>query len=154
MVVGIRGPCSRHQYDIYYMPARARRIMRLNPDNDSLSSVGDDLGEGEWKYSGTVVGSDDYVYGIPYYAERIIKFDPTNPDTAYTVGGEGDRWKGFRCGNGVLAGDGYIYAVNDSGQVLKVGTTRNNYNWIGDPIYSGSGEWWGDAIIGVDKCIY
>jgi hypothetical protein len=27
---------------IYYMPSSARRIMRLNPDNDSLSSVGDD----------------------------------------------------------------------------------------------------------------
>jgi hypothetical protein len=32
--------------NIYYMPFCARRIMRLNPDNDSLSSVGDDLGRG------------------------------------------------------------------------------------------------------------
>ena len=58
---------------IYYMPADARRIMKLNPDNDSLSSVGDDLGGGGDKYRGTVVGSDDYVYGIPDEDTRIIK---------------------------------------------------------------------------------
>jgi hypothetical protein len=62
---------------IYYMPYNALRIMRLNPDNDTLSSVGDDLGEGGFKYRGTVVGNeDDCVYNIPYIATRIVKFDP------------------------------------------------------------------------------
>jgi hypothetical protein len=139
---------------IYYMPSDAHRIMRLNPDNDSLSSVGDDLGEGEWKYSGTVVGNDDFVYGIPKGAKRIIKFDPTNPDTTSTVGEEAEEW--FYCGNGVLAGDGYIYAANWYGQVLKVDTTSNNYTLIGDRIYSGRfiRAGWGDSIVGADKCIY
>jgi hypothetical protein len=50
---------------IYYMPSAACRIMRLNPDNDTLSSVGDDLGGRRFKYSGTVVGNDDCLYGIP-----------------------------------------------------------------------------------------
>jgi hypothetical protein len=133
--------------NIYYMPACARRIMRLNPDNDSLSNVGDDLGEGEDKYSGTVVGNHDYVYGIPNYAKRIIKFDPTNPDTTSTVGGEGR----FRCRNGVLGGGGDIYAANRYGQVLKVDTANSDYTWLGDPLSSGG---WGDPIVGVDKCIY
>jgi hypothetical protein len=138
--------------NIYYMPCSARRIMRLNPDNDSLSSVGDDLGQGVYKYFGTVVGSDDFVYGIPKLATRIIKFDPSNPDTTSTVGEKARLW--FFCGNGVLAGDGYIYAANGVGQVLKVDATRNNYTWIGDPIYSGEVVGWGDPIVGVDKCIY
>ena len=110
---------------IYYMPSHARRIMRLNPDNDSLSSVGDDLGQGEGKYWGTVVGNNDRVYGIPYIATCIIKFDPTSPDITYTVGKE--DVKGFKCANGVLGGDGYIYAANWHGQVLKVDTVNNNY---------------------------
>jgi hypothetical protein len=135
---------------IYYMPCNARRIMRLIPDNDTLSSVGDDLGHGWWKYSGTVVGNDDCVYGIPSLATRIIKFDPTNPDTTSNVGGASEEG----CGNGVLGGDGYIYAANAVGQVLKVDATHNNYIWIGDPINSGAGLGWGDPIIGADKCIY
>jgi hypothetical protein len=129
--------------NIYYMPFCARRIMRLNPDNDSLSSVGDDLGEEEYKYSGTVVANDDFVYGIPEDATCILKFDPSNPDTTSTVGEEAEE--AFRCG---------IYAANDEGQVLKIATTINNYTWIGDPIYSAYGEGWGDAIVGADKCIY
>jgi hypothetical protein len=138
--------------NIYYMPSNARRIMRLNPDNDSLSSVGDDLGWGYAKYMGTVVGNDDCLYGIPYTAKRIVKFDPSNPDTTYTVGEEAENC--FWCGNGALAGDDYIYAVNSTGQVLKVDITRNNYTWIGDRIYSGNRPRWGDPIVGVDKCIY
>ena len=141
--------------NIYYMPYCARRIMRLNPDNDTLSSVGEDLGEEYCKYYGTVVGNDDYVYGIPNWSTRIIKFDTTNPDTTSTVGEEAE--KSFECGNGVLAGNGYIYAVNDLGQVLQIDITSSGcYTWIGDPIYSkdGDGTGWGDAIVGVDKCIY
>jgi len=136
---------------IYYMPFDARRIMRLNPDNDSLSSVGDDLGEHWCKYIGTVVGNDNCVFGLPLEATNIVKFDPTNPDTTSTVGEEAE--KAVDCGNGVLAGDGYIYAANSSGQVLKVDTANNNYTWIGDPIY-GYGTGWGDPIVGANKCIY
>ena len=44
-------------------------------------------GSREFKYRGTVVGKDDCVYGIPDRAKRIVKFDPTNPDTTSTVGG-------------------------------------------------------------------
>jgi hypothetical protein len=138
--------------NIYYMPYNARRIMKLNPDNDTLSSVGDDLGIGYGKYIGTVVGKDDCLCGIPYDNTHIIKFDPTNSDTTHTVGEEA-RF-GFECGNGVLAGDGYIYSVNRFGQVLKVDSTTNNYTWIGDQILSGFELGWGDPIVGADKCIY
>jgi hypothetical protein len=137
---------------IYYMPYFARRVMKLNPGNDSLSSVGDDLGEDEGKYSGTVVGNDDFVYGIPDCATRIVEYNPATTDTT-TVGRA--AWEGFFCGgNGVLAGDGDIYSVNHSGQVLKVDTTNGNYTWIGDKIAEFVGQGWGDPIIGVDKCIY
>jgi hypothetical protein len=75
--------------NIHYMPDSAHRIMRLNPDNISLSSVGDNLGEQRGKYRGTVVGNDNCVYGIPDEATSIVKFDPTKPDTTSTGGGGG-----------------------------------------------------------------
>ena len=102
------------------MPSRARRIMRPNPDNDTLSSVGDDLGRG-YKYGGTVVGNDDCVYGIPNEATRIVKYNPADPDTTSIVGEEVVEG-GFYCGNGVLGGDGFIYAANPFGQVLQIDT--------------------------------
>jgi hypothetical protein len=89
-------------------------------------------------------------FWIPYVT-RIVKFDPANPDTTPTVGEKAEE--SFECGNGVLGCDGYIYAANLGGQVLKVDTTHNNYTWIGDRIYL-RGPGWGDPIIGVDKCIY
>jgi hypothetical protein len=109
---------------------------------------------GEFKYthSGTVVGNDDFLYGIPFDTTRIVKFDPTNPDTTSTVGEE-DK-EDFEVWNGVLAGDGDIYAANWYGQVLQIDSTSNNYTWIGDPIYSEAGEGWGDPVVGADKCIY
>jgi hypothetical protein len=100
-----------------------------------------------------VVGNDDFVYGIPYRATHIIKFDPANPDTTSSVGEEAEEL--FRCDTkGVLARDGYIYSVNMYGQVLQIDTASSDYTWIGDPIYSGYGVGWGDPIVGVDKCIY
>jgi hypothetical protein len=142
--------------NIYYMPYNARRIMKLNPDNDSLSSVGDDLGEDGFKYVGTVVGNDDCLYSIPDEVTRIINFDPANPVTTSNVGEEAELHELFECGNGVFGCDGYIYAVNRYGQILQIDTTSNNYTWIGDRIYSGYGgtTGWGDPIIGVDQCIY
>ncbi len=91
------------------------------------------------------------MYSIPHETTPIVKFDPTNPDITSTVGEEAEE--GFYCGNCVLAGDGDIYAANGAGQVLKVDTASNNYTWIGDKIDS-IGREWGDAIVGVDKCIY
>ena len=58
-----------------------------------------------------MVGNDDCVYGIPYWATHILKFDPANPDTTSTVGEESEEE--LYGGNGVLGGDGYIYAVHD-----------------------------------------
>jgi hypothetical protein len=55
-----------------------------------------------------------------------------------TVGEETEE--GFYCGNGVLVlgGDGYIYAANRYGQVLKIDVmTNSDYTWIGNEIYSG-----------------
>ena len=44
---------------IYFIPGDARRIMKLDPNNnDAISSVRDELGDGEYKYNGTIVDID------------------------------------------------------------------------------------------------
>ena len=139
---------------IYFMPANANRIMKLDPNNgDAMSSVGDDLGDGRHKYVGTVVGIDGCVYGIPEYSKRIVKYDPINDITSY-AGEEAN--KEFHCsGNGVLARDGCIYATFGAGRVLKIDTTNNSHCSVGNTVQSDpDGFGWGDAILGIDGCIY
>eukprot|EP00554_Chaetoceros_debilis_P016314 CAMPEP_0194126960 /NCGR_PEP_ID=MMETSP0150-20130528/60266_1 /TAXON_ID=122233 /ORGANISM="Chaetoceros debilis, Strain MM31A-1" /LENGTH=284 /DNA_ID=CAMNT_0038820851 /DNA_START=490 /DNA_END=1343 /DNA_ORIENTATION=+ len=122
--------------------------MRLNPDNDSLSSVGDDQGGEFNKYSGTVVGKDDCLYNIPSEATCIVKFDLNNPDTTSTVGEKGGR-EFEQCGNGVLSDDGYNYYMG-AGQILQVDTASNDGRGfvqqvqMEDPKYISRGKSWRD----------
>ena len=142
---------------IYFMPfIKARRIMKLDPNNnDAMSSVGDDLGGGDWKYIGTVVGIDGCVYGIPYRSKRIIKYDPIN-DVTSIVGDEADDY--FFCSaGGAIGRDGCIYAFANGG-VLKIDTANNNNShcFVGNSTQSDHGNAgdMGDAILGIDGCIY
>ena len=135
---------------IYFMPSSARRIMKLDPKNgDAMTSVGDDLGGGGSKYSGTVVGIDGCVYGIPFECNRIVKYDPINDTTSF-VGEETDEY--FYCSGGAMGRDGYIYVFARKGdRVLKIDTANNSHSYVGSSVQSGP---WGDAVLGIDGCIY
>ena len=150
---------------IYFMPTRARRIMKLDPNNnDAMSSVGDDLGSNGSKYSGTVVGIDGCVYGIPFNSNRIPKYDPINEITSF-VGEEADE--ALKCeGDGALGRDDCIYALAKDDRVLKIDTTNNSHGFVGNSVDSDHhpvlledwgdvvGPGWGDTILGIDGCVY
>ena len=95
--------------------------MKLDPSNsDAMSSVGDSSRSiGQFcKYSGTVVGIDGCVYGIPYKVSPIVKYDPMNDVTSFMIGTEADKY--LNCsGDGVLGRDGCIYAVDGDEKVLE-----------------------------------
>ena len=139
---------------IYCVPLDARRIMKLDPNNnDTMTSVEDDLGRGEDKCNGTIVGIDECVYGILYDSKRILKYDPINYITSFV--GEEDE-EDFDCrGDGVLRRDGCIYALNNAGRILKIDTTNNSHCFSiqldRDEEYGWS---WIDPILGIDGCIY
>ena len=129
--------------------------MKLDPNNnDAISSVGDDLGNGVFKYTGMVVGIDGCVYGIPCYSKRVIKYDPINDITSF-VGEEDDEY--FMCGgNGVLGRDECIYALAGGDQALKMDTTNNSHCFVGNTVESDHADsnGRGDGILGIDGCIY
>ena len=141
---------------IYFMPSCARRIMKLDPNNnDAISSVGNYLGDGVMKYYGTVVGIDRCLYGIPCDSKHIPKYDPINDKTSF-VGEEAD--KPFYCtSDGALGKDGCIYAMTQKDMILKIDTTNHSHCFVGDTVESDHNiclQGWGDAILGIDGCIY
>ncbi len=139
---------------IYFIPHFAKRILRLNPEDETVTSVGDDLGGSlyVYKYLGFVCGIDDCLYGIPFASQRIIKFNPENQSTSF-LGIE--SIKNFMCGNGVLGRDGCIYACSMFGDVVKIDTANETYNYVGQRVDSSHEDrGWGDPILGIDGTIY
>ena len=60
--------------------------VKFDPENESVASVGEDLGEGCEKYENTVLGTNGWLYGIPDCSNRIVRFNPADQTTS-TVGG-------------------------------------------------------------------
>ena len=84
--------------------------------------MGDQL-PGEDKWMNGVLAADGNIYGIPYSATQVLRFDP-RAQQATRVGdqlpdGE-SKWMG-----GVLAADGDIYGIPwDATQVLSVAVVK------------------------------
>ena len=101
---------------------------------------------------GIVVGIDGCLYGIPFSSKRIVKFNPIDQTTSF-VGKEAQEK--FMCGNGVLGRDGYIYAANTFGHVLRIDTVNNSYDFVGGAVMtSHKDKRWGEPVLGIDGCIY
>ena len=141
---------------IYFMPYDARRIMKLDPNNnDAMTSVGDDVYY-RGTFVGTVVGIDGCIYGIPGGSRRIVKYDPINDVTSY-VGKPHNP--SFSCvGNGILGMDGCIYGATTctNMRALKINTTNNSYCFVGNIAELDQDDAWTyvDAVLGIDGCIY
>ena len=143
---------------IYFVPYNARSILKLDPEDDSLSSVGDHLGGNvEGKYIGTVIGgNDDCLYGVPNDSHRIVRFNPLNQEISF-VGEDADEF--FSCiGGGVLGRDGHIYAVSfftttRSARILKIDIVNNTWSFVGNNMFQFSINNV-NVILGNDGCIY
>ena len=124
----------------------------VGPNNNAaISSVGDDLGEGSYKYIGTVVGIDGCVCGITDDTYRIVKFDPINDTTSF-VGKKVDSK--FLCnGDGALGTDGCICAGRQDGRIMKINTHNDPHCDVGNSIDRGI-TIYSDTILGIDGCIY
>jgi hypothetical protein len=62
------------------IPYDARRVVKFNPLGKSLTEIGPDLGEGEFKWTRGVIANNVRIYCIPRCAEHMLKIN-TNDGT-------------------------------------------------------------------------
>ena len=115
----------------------------------SVGRVGDQLpGDGKWR--GGVLAADGNIYGIPYNATQVLRFDPRTQQ-ATLVGDElpgGYKWRG-----GVLAADGNIYGIPcNATQVLRFDPRTQQATLVGAELPGGA-KWYG-GVLAADGNIY
>eukprot|EP00964_Phaeocystis_antarctica_P150462 scaffold117875_cov60-Phaeocystis_antarctica.AAC.1 len=119
-------------------------------DCDGASDDSSDGGSGDYKWSGGVLAADGNIYGIPYYATQVLRFDPRTQQ-ATLVGDElpGDgKWHG-----GVLAADGNIYGTpSNATQVLRFDPRTQQATLVGGEL-PGDHKWFG-GVLAADGNIY
>jgi len=137
---------------VYCMPSCARRILRFDTINETISCVGRDMGDGDFKFNGTVVGNDGCIYGIPSHDTQVVKYDPMDMSTTFIGSNLGDlEWKWI---GGIKAPDsGNIYLVpSESDHIHCINTSEQSVSRVGE-VLEGDYKWDGGAI-GEDGYLY
>ena len=145
---------------IYFLPATARNILKLDPSNDTLSLVGREFDQhliDGVKFRGTIAAKNGYIYGVPDESMHVIRFNPMNQNISYV--GEDFSGEYFLCADGGAIGrDGHVYTFcRLYYQVMKIDTEKNLWSLFGNR----PDESWRRrapssvcAMLGSDGCIY
>ena len=109
--------------------------MRMN--NAITTLVGEEL-EGEDKWRGTLAAPNGSVYGIPFKAGRVSKFNPLDKSMTH-IGPDfgdvlGDGWKWRR---GAITDSGIIYCPpgDENHGILKIDTNTDNVTELEEDFY-------------------
>jgi hypothetical protein len=143
--------------NVYFMPFNGNSIIRYNVSSQAitrmpLSGFGGVSGvSGTQKFTSTVMGADQKIYGIPYdqTCNVVLVYDPA-ANTAFTTNyGVTTFTQDDKFHAGALGSDGRIYmAPYNSSQIVAINTDPNsaqyntaaNVNWGTGP-YGSSYSW-------------
>jgi len=59
----------------YGIPYNARRVVKFNPLDKSMTEIGPDLGDGGAKWMCGVLANTGIIYCAPFHADHILKID-------------------------------------------------------------------------------
>ena len=145
---------------IYGIPARARRVVKFNPIDKSMTHIGPDFGDDEYKWMRGAMTDSGIIYCVPRSHRGILKID-TNTDNVTEL----DRNLLPELGNEMwlscaAAPDGCIYCMpTNARRILKIDPKNEDAMssvgdvLVGGGIANGFHKYIG-TVIGIDGCVY
>ena len=151
-----KGTLAAPNSSIYGIPFDARRVMKVDPVNKSITHIGPDLGD-ELKWCDGAITDSCVIYCVPIDDRGILKID-TNTDTVTELdadllpeqGADEDMWESC-----AAALDGCIYCIPcHACLVMKIYPNNNDaMSSVGDDLGYEGGMYRG-TIVGIDGCVY
>jgi len=141
-----------HDGYVYAMPCNAKEILRINTTTDETTTI-EGLNLEDYKYSGTVLGDDLCIYGVPYKpGNPVVRYDP-KADTSILIDIEGGVIEGCSLCLKVPH-DGSIWTIpNDDSEILVIDLPKRTATKVNpDNMYMG-GQLSGGTV-GEDGNIY
>ena len=140
---------------IYGIPCSARRVIKFNPLDKSMTHIGPDLGSG-YKWTRCAMTDSGVIYCTPCGRRRgILKID-SNTDTVTVLDfnllpGQG-RCTWLSC---AAALDGCIYFMPYmASRIIKLDPNNNDaISSVGDYLGLGNDKYVG-TVVGIDGCVY
>lgn len=149
------GAVNHDKTAIFAIPSHSRWVLKITPDfpsrgKEKVETIGGLRLPGNYKYLRAILGQDNMIYGVPCFAKKVLKIDPSTSElTEFGTLPEGDwMWHG-----GAIAPCGTIFGVPCNAEsVLKICPKSQTVSLIGD-VPKGRTKWYG-ALLGRDGCVY
>jgi hypothetical protein len=139
---------------LYGIPCNARRVVKFNPLDKSMTEIGPDLGEGEYKWRCGVLANNSSIYCAPFRADHVLKIDMIQ-GTVETLDNVrlpeigNDLWK-----SGALASDNSIYYMPyHARRIMRLNPDNDSLSSVGDDLV-GRGWKYSGTVVGNDDCVY
>mgnify|MGYP002631720197 CR=1 FL=1 len=136
---------------MYFPPLNGNRIFRLSIGDETMESVGPELGDAahQMQFSVGLFGVDGAFYMVPYCASDVIRYDiyANEIEKIGSFPTSGDwKWRGAASGM-----DGNIYGIPDCvGQVLRIDVMAHTVSTFGSDLKAYAGG----VLFPTDGCIY
>lgn len=136
---------------LYGIPSRARRVLQLHVEDNSIQEIGPDLGD-EWnKFHRGIKAENGSIYCISSDAMCFLKITPRESQVAEVIVIKYDHTPWEYCWTeGALAKDGCIY-YDGGGHILKFDPKNSGFlSLVGEYIYYD----YDSAFLRKDECLY
>jgi hypothetical protein len=138
----------------YGIPFNARRVVKFNPLDKSLTEIGPDLGEGGYKWRCGVRANTGDIYCAPYCANHILKIDPIQGTVETLDDVELPETGNFLWSSGALAPDNHIYYMPAGARrIMRLNPNNDTLSSVGDDLGEGMFKYFG-TVVGKDDCLY